>query len=140
MADIATILLLIPGKTTEAIQRPADEPPKYQELRQWVGGLIQPVYMHDDPLGYWWIGYVDEEGLLKRLPFNAEASKLFSHYDGGLVGPCVFLEGFHSWWWIDNATGEAVRAATKRECLNASKNSIEEMELDGRRVRLGERE
>jgi hypothetical protein len=136
-SDTATILIMHPDRV-EVLQRPANQPPKYKELRKWIGNVIEPVYLKEDPMGLWSLGYVDEESLVKRLPVNAEASRLFPQYPGGLRGPCVFLEGFHSWWWIDEETQAQVRPATKRECLEVSNGKQETREIDGRKVYLSE--
>lgn len=135
----AHVILMIPGKTSKAFPRDPGQLPNYKEIRAWVGGLIQPVYLLTDPLGYWSVGYVDEESLVKRLPLNEEASKLFTRYEG-LHGPCVYLEGFQTHWWQDAGTSEYVRPATKAECLKYSQSGRDSLEEDGRTLLLTERE
>lgn len=57
-----------------------------EELQEIVGGYIQVVRLEPDAQGNAWIMVLNEEGKLKGLPFNAEASKLYQH---GAVDPIV---------------------------------------------------
>lgn len=53
---------------------------KYQEIKDVIGGLIDCVRGDD------FVGYVDDEGLVKGLEFNPIASILFGQY---LVGDVI---------------------------------------------------
>ena len=57
--------------------------PSLEELQKLVGGYIEAIYFEDDPLGYWHIGWVNEEFLIKQLPQNHAAS--------------IFFPGTHTW-------------------------------------------
>lgn len=136
-----TITIYRPGQPTERIERSLEDAPKLAELQGWVEGYIQPVYFDDDPCGYWHVGFANEEGLIHRMAYNPGASAVFGRYPDGLVGPVVALEGFQRFWWHDAEKWEPVRVATREECLAASQGGgPEEIEEDGRKLVLGERE
>ena len=61
---------------------------KAQEI---VGCLVEIVRSPDNPT---WQILVNEEGLLRDLPFNAEASKICNT---GIVGNAVILKGEARW-------------------------------------------
>ena len=65
--------------------------PTLEEAQRIVGGLVQLVLSpeHED-----WQILVNEEGLLKELPYNEEATKMCST---GIVGPAVILKGDARW-------------------------------------------
>ena len=59
--------------------KPKGEKFTLAELQQLVGGNIQIVYMEDDDNR---VMVVNEDGLIKRLPFNESASWLLGMYVG----------------------------------------------------------
>jgi len=135
-----TITIYRPGQPVEVLERDVAGYPTLVTLQEWVEGYIQPVYFPDDPCGYWHVGYANEEGLIHRMPYNAEASRVCPQYPGGFVGPVVFLDGFQRFWWLDADSSEPVRVATREECLRASTAGTDMIEEDGRELVLGERE
>ena len=68
-----------------------DNQPTLQEAQKIVGGLVEMVHSPSEPD---WQILVNEEGLLKGLPFNAEATELCGT---GIVGPAIVLKGDAKW-------------------------------------------
>lgn len=68
-----------------------DKKPTLEELQTLVGGLIQEVYKTDglntfrDPKVQYW---VNEEGLIHKLPYNAKAALILGQ---PIVGNLVIL-------------------------------------------------
>jgi len=66
-----------------------EDSPTSEEAREFVGGYWEIVHLRNgDQL------IVDENGRLKGLPINEEASKL---YDGWVVGNAIHLKGGAKW-------------------------------------------
>jgi len=65
--------------------------PTLDRAQELVGGLVEMVRSPTDPDIQI---LVNEEGLLKGLPFNNEASKLC---DTGIMGDAVILKGEAKW-------------------------------------------
>ncbi len=65
--------------------------PTLSEAQELVGGLVELVRSPTDPEIQI---LVNEEGLLRGLPFNEEASRLC---DTGIVGDAVILKGEAKW-------------------------------------------
>lgn len=65
--------------------------PTLEEAQEIVGGFVQLVLSpeHED-----WQILVNEEGLLKELPYNEEATKLCGT---GIVGPAIILKQDARW-------------------------------------------
>tara|TARA_R100000951_G_scaffold16512_1_gene12995 strand:+ start:10957 stop:11184 length:228 start_codon:yes stop_codon:yes gene_type:complete len=65
--------------------------PTLEEAQEIVGGLVQLVFSpeHKD-----WQILVNEEGMLKKLPYNEEATKLCGT---GILGPALILKGSAKW-------------------------------------------
>ena len=57
------------------------------QMQDAVGGFIQPVYTHDN------VALVNEEGLLRSLPYNEKASEIMNH---NIVGD-VLLMTWQEW-------------------------------------------
>ena len=78
------------GETTPVVpkERHGLQPEDFslEELQEIVGGYIQVVRIPIDAEGTEWIMVLNEEGKLKGLPFNEEATKLYQH---GEVDPIV---------------------------------------------------
>jgi hypothetical protein len=68
-----------------------EDRPSLQKAQELVGSLVEIVRSPDNPT---WQILVNEEGLLKDLPFNAEASKICNT---GIVGDAVILKGDAQW-------------------------------------------
>jgi hypothetical protein len=135
-----TITIYRPGQPVEVLDGDVAGYPTLPMLQGWVEGYIQPVYFNDDPCGYWHVGYANEEGVIHRMRYNPAASRVFSRYQDGLVGPVVALEGFERFWWHSKSEWVPVRAATREECLAASQgHGPEEIEEGGCSLVLGER-
>ena len=68
-----------------------DRAPTLKEAQELVGGLVQLVHSpeHRD-----WQILIDEEGMLKGLPLNEEATKLCAT---GIVGPALILKDNARW-------------------------------------------
>jgi len=66
------------------LKRVSDAPMTLKEMQDFVGGLIEVVYLGDDQL------VVNEEGLLLGLPYNSEASELSGRR---IVGDALLLSG-----------------------------------------------
>jgi len=110
----------------------AADTPSYHVLQGWVGGLIAPVYFDDDPMGYWHIGFVNDNGIAEGCQYNSVASQIFPRYQDGLLGNCVILEGVGPHGWHNAKTWEVVRIASKEECLQVSRGEISDtMEENG---------
>ena len=65
--------------------------PSLDRAQELVGGLVEMVRSPTDPDIQ---VLVNEEGLLKGLPFNEEASKMC---DTGIVGDAIILKGDARW-------------------------------------------
>ena len=65
--------------------------PTLSEAQKLVGGLVEMVRSPTDPEIQI---LVNEEGLLRGLPFNEEASRLC---DTGIVGDAIILKGEAKW-------------------------------------------
>ena len=65
--------------------------PTLQEAQKIVGGLVELVRSPENPD---WQVLVNEEGLIKGLPFNKEATELCGT---GIVGPAIILKGDARW-------------------------------------------
>ena len=65
--------------------------PSLKKAQELVGGLVEIVRSPDNPT---WQVLVNEEGLLRDLPFNEEASKICNT---GIVGDVVILKGDAQW-------------------------------------------
>ncbi len=68
-----------------------DNQPTLQEAQKIVGGLVEMVHSPSEPD---WQILVNEEGLLRDLPFNKEATELCGT---GIVGPAIVLKGDAKW-------------------------------------------
>mgnify|MGYP003133662086 FL=1 len=68
-----------------------DRQPTLQEAQKIVGGLVEMVRSPTNPDIQI---LVNEEGLIKGLPFNKEATELC---DTGIVGNAVILKGNARW-------------------------------------------
>ena len=72
-----------------------DDEGQYQALSDAVGGYIEHINVicNDVPLDMW----INEEGLLRRLPYNAVASYLYQHaartHDVLIVGDAIITSG-----------------------------------------------
>ena len=71
---------------TQPVYRFIDEKMSLEKVQKLVGGYIQEVYGGNPDVQYW----VNEEGLMRGLPHNEEASDLLGH---PIVGPLVILSG-----------------------------------------------
>jgi hypothetical protein len=60
-----------------------DNQPTLEEAQKIVGGLVEMVHSPSEPD---WQILVNEEGLLRDLPFNKEATELCGT---GIVGPAI---------------------------------------------------
>ena len=67
------------------------EKPTLERAQELVGGLVEMVRSPTDPDIQ---VLVNEEGLLKGLPFNEEASEMCST---GIVGDAIILKGKARW-------------------------------------------
>jgi hypothetical protein len=65
--------------------------PSLERAQKLVGGLVEMVRSPTNPDIQ---VLVNEEGLLKGLPFNEEASKMC---DTGIVGDAIILKGDARW-------------------------------------------
>ena len=68
-----------------------EDRPSLHKAQELVGGLVEIVRSPDNPT---WQIHVNEEGLLRDLPFNAEASKICNP---GIGGDAVILKGEARW-------------------------------------------
>jgi hypothetical protein len=68
-----------------------DNQPTLEEAQKIVGGLVEMVHSPSEPD---WQILVNEEGLLRDLPFNKEATELCGT---GIVGPAIVLKGDAKW-------------------------------------------
>lgn len=68
-----------------------DRQPTLDEAQAIVGGLVEMVKSPENPD---WQVLVNEEGLLRGLPFNEEATKLCGT---GIVGEAIVLKGEAKW-------------------------------------------
>jgi len=68
-----------------------DKQPTLDEAQAIVGGLVEMVNSPEHPD---WQILVNEEGLLRGLPFNEEATKLCGT---GIVGEAIILKGEAKW-------------------------------------------
>lgn len=68
-----------------------DNQPTLQEAQKIVGGYVEMVHSPSEPD---WQILVNEEGLLRDLPFNKEATELCGT---GIVGPAIVLKGDAKW-------------------------------------------
>jgi hypothetical protein len=68
-----------------------EEAPSLERAQELVGGLVEMVRSPTDPEIQI---LVNEEGLLRGLPFNEEASRLC---DTGIVGDAIILKGEAKW-------------------------------------------
>lgn len=96
--DVAKYLLIVAADGSETRTPFTGKGPTYQQLRDAVGNIIQPVSV-------FWQGktrqaYVDEEGLLRGLPINERATEAWRKWgertrhavgDMFLVGKCVIV-------------------------------------------------
>ena len=67
------------------------EKPSLERAQELVGGLVEMVRSPTDPDIQ---VLVNEEGLLKDLPFNEEASEMCNT---GIVGDAIILKGKARW-------------------------------------------
>lgn len=132
------VSILYAGPQTPAVDLPqfAERQPRLEELQEMVGGYIQQVYFEDDPMAFWHVGYVNEEGLLQGLPPNLGAEARFPQYEG-LLGNCVVIEGVGSWWY-DMKTDKKIRLATKEEALRASQTGRDHVVENGVHMYISE--
>ena len=79
------------GETMITVFDKKEDRPSLEKAQELVGGLVEMVRSPDNPT---WQILVNEEGLLKDLPFNAEASKICNT---GIVGDAVILKGEARW-------------------------------------------
>lgn len=87
-------LVHIPADVSQPIRREEfkGKAPEYAALRKAVGGLIQPLKLKYE--GRARDGYVNEEGLLHRLPLNPRASRMWAEcyaFATPLVGNAVLI-------------------------------------------------
>lgn len=68
----------------------SDKPPTLEEMQDMVGGYVEEIHAGDPDKQY----FVNEEGLLKNLKFNVEASGVVGR---DIVGNMVVLEGKAIW-------------------------------------------
>ena len=68
-----------------------DKKPTLKEAQKIVGGLVEMVHSHKQPD---WQILVNEEGLLRDLPYNQEATELCGT---GIVGHAIILKGDAKW-------------------------------------------
>ena len=68
-----------------------DKKPTLEEAQKIVGGLVEMVYSPKQPD---WQILVNEEGLLRDLPYNQEATGLCGT---GIVGHAIILKGDAKW-------------------------------------------
>ena len=68
-----------------------DKQPTLQEAQKIVGGLVEMVSSPKQPD---WQILVNEEGLLRDLPFNEKATELCGT---GIVGHAIILKGDALW-------------------------------------------
>jgi hypothetical protein len=71
---------------TQPVYRFIDEKMSLEKVQKLVGGYIQEVYGGNPDVQYW----VNEEGLMRGLPLNEEASEILGQ---PIVGPLVTLAG-----------------------------------------------
>jgi hypothetical protein len=136
MTTVKTLTIYPPNKLSSTQINPAT--PSLRDLQAIVGGLIQPVYFPDDPMGFWHVGYVNESGRLLNLEPNTQCAHLFPQYEEPFCGPCVTLEGFETYWWCRVHDLQPVRPGTREECLGVSQGLIQDvMVLEGQQVFLG---
>lgn len=121
------MLLILPSGETSILKT---KRMRLDLLQKAVEGPIEAVYFQDDPMGFWHVGYFNEEGLLRKMSRNPTAERLFPHYNQPFVGPCVVVEGLNTYWY-DAKTNEKVRRATREECLKASAHDKHTLEENG---------
>ena len=80
------ILILKAGGTQEPIE--LERQPTLKELQEWVGGYVEKVRVWPS---FGKEMYANEDGRMKRLPMNAEASVMSGQ---PIVGNAVVLENF----------------------------------------------
>jgi hypothetical protein len=81
---------LITIKPDGAIERkPITAPPELSELQTAVGGYIEKVPMFDTFEKKTCVALCNEEGKLKRLPVNEEATFLWHEQNGGMISDCL---------------------------------------------------
>ena len=68
-----------------------DKKPTLEEAQKIVGGLVEMVHCPKQPD---WQILVNEEGLLRDLPYNQEATELCGT---GIVGHAIILKGDAKW-------------------------------------------
>ena len=68
-----------------------DKKPTLKEAQKIVGGLVEMVHSPKQPD---WQILVNEEGLLRDLPYNQEATELCGT---GIVGHAIILKGDAKW-------------------------------------------
>lgn len=71
------------------IKEISDKPPTLEEAQDFVGGYVELVELSGGAQLL-----VNEEGLLRGLPYNSEASAV-SHLN--IVGPVILLTGAARW-------------------------------------------
>lgn len=81
------ILLIKHDGEMEKIEQ--KESPTLRQMQEWVGGLVELVFVSPE---FGKQMYVNEEGMMKELPINYEASLM----SGGqhIVGNAVIFENF----------------------------------------------
>jgi hypothetical protein len=77
--------LIQPDGTTQEVQ-PQGKHFTLQYLQRLVGGYVQFIRLADG----WWLA-VDEDGKLKRLPINAQATVMAALSGDFIVGTAVVL-------------------------------------------------
>lgn len=89
MEDIALHLKV--GKEPIEVQPKNGRDFSLEELKEFIGGgYVEAVWLHGEYEGF--VLFVDEEGILKNLPYNYEASELM--YDGYIVGDCLLCPSY----------------------------------------------
>lgn len=76
-------------KTTDKVTILTDKPPTLEEAQAIVGGYVELINLPDGSQMY-----VDEEGRLKKLLHNPDASLRANQY---VCGPVLILQGTARW-------------------------------------------
>lgn len=82
-----------PDGSRETRQVPRRGEPTFEDIKGFLGGYYERVQMrYEGRIRY---AYVDEEGLIKGLPFNEEVTRNldghFKNYAGMIVGPAIVV-------------------------------------------------
>jgi hypothetical protein len=73
------------------VKKLSDVPPTLEEAQEFVGGYVQMLTLRDGSQML-----INEDGRVKRLPPNVEATILAEHY-GPIVGSVLVLSGSAKW-------------------------------------------